>query len=158
MNRSRAFRLLFVLSGFVLCAPVYATVRFQAVVVHITSGDTLTLRRDGLLTRHRLAVVDAPELDQPYGRTAKKKLGGLLFKRRVLVEVVDEKSGLVLLEINGIRVAEWLLRRGLAWVVPEHAHDRRLSRLQYHSQNNRRGLWRTTGCVPPWLWRVGIRR
>ena len=158
VDRFRAFRPLFVLLGFALCAPAHATSRFEAVVVHIASGDTLTLQRDGLRTRYRLAVVDAPELDQPYGRTAKKKLGTLLFNRRVLVEIVDRKSKLVHLEIDGTRVAEWLVQQGLAWVTPEYAHSPHLSLLQYQSRITGRGLWRATGSIPPWRWRAGIRR
>ena len=159
MNRSPAFNKflwLFVL-GLVLGLPCEASSRFEALVVHISSGDTFTLHHDGLRTPCRLAAVDAPELDQPYGANAKKALGTLVFNRRVLVEVIDQESMLVRLALDGFQVHEVLLNRGLAWVAPAQDRNSRLLLLQSHSRDARRGLWRSDVYVAPWRWRAGFR-
>lgn len=159
MNRFRQCRglLLLVVLVFKLNPAVAAGMRFEALVVHIASGDTLTLRHDGVRIHSRLATIEAPEPDQPYGGAAKKTLGTLVFNRIVLVEVVDYDSMLVRVQIGGLQVDEILLHRGLAWVARPHTHNLRLSALQNASQSAHRGLWRAARPIAPWHWRAGVR-
>ena len=145
------------LLGIVLWSASAASPRFEAVIVHIASCDSFSVRRDGVRVRYRLALADAPELDQPYGAAAKKALGTLVFNRRVLVEVIDQESKLVRLEIEGLQVDEFLVTRGLAWLVPQYAANARLSLLQSGSRSARRGLWRGVVNIAPWRWRAGFR-
>lgn len=130
---------------------------FDAVIVHIASGDTVSVRVNGARIRCRLALADAPELDQPYGTAAKKALGKMLFNRRVLVQVIDRELMLVRLEVGGRQVDEVLLTSGLAWLTPRYAANSRLSLLQSASRSARRGLWRGAASVAPWRWRAGFR-
>jgi len=58
-------------------------------VVGVTDGDTLTLLVDREQIRIRLAQIDAPESNQPYGKKAKAALSTLAFGKQARVEVVD---------------------------------------------------------------------
>lgn len=99
-----------------------------------------------------LDTVDAPELDQPFGNTAKKLLVTLIFDRWVLVEVVNHASMPARLKLEGAQVDEIILRRGLGWVRPYSQKIPELSRLEHHSRSARRGLWQSKGPISPWRW------
>jgi hypothetical protein len=59
-------------------------------VVAVSDGDTLTLQVAGRESvRIRLAGIDAPELDQPYGAQARRALTALARHGTARVEVVD---------------------------------------------------------------------
>lgn len=151
------WRLIFVALGMIGWSGVEGSPRFEAVIVHIASGDSFSIRRDGVPVRYWLGFADAPELDQPYGPAAKKALGTLVFNRRVMVEILDKEAMLVRLEIEGRQVDEILLASGLAWLAPEYAGNSRLALLQSASRSARRGLWRDVVNIAPWRWRAGFR-
>ena len=108
----------------------------------------------------RLANVDAPEYDQPWGREAGEALARLvqegspefrLLYRDQYARVVD------LVSVKGIVVNEQLVRDGHAW-----AYDRRLPvwlRARYKgfertARDSGAGLWGSrTKPIPPWEWR-----
>ena len=58
-------------------------------VVSVTDGDTLTLKVDRKKHKIRLAGIDTPEKDQPWGKEAKKALVDKVRKKIITVEVVD---------------------------------------------------------------------
>ena len=153
----RRWRLVFVVLGIIWGPGVEGSPRFETVIVHIASGDSFSIRRDGVPVRCQLGFADAPEIDQPYGPAAKKALGILVFNRRVLVEILDKKAMLVRLEIEGRQVDELLLASGLAWLAPQYAGNSRLALLQSASRSARRGLWRDVVNIAPWRWRAGLR-
>ncbi len=51
-----------------------AGAEFKGPVVRITDGDTLAVRVDGKDVPVHLDGIDAPELDQPYGKSARRSL------------------------------------------------------------------------------------
>lgn len=127
-------------------------------VVGVHDGDTLMLRIDGdPQVKVRLAGIDAPELKQPYGQSAKQALSALVFDAVVQVDggqrdFYGRTLGTVYLgEIN---VNAALVEQGAAWVYRDYPHDPALVPLEAEAQAAQRGLWLLDGPhCPPWQYR-----
>ena len=127
-------------------------------VVGVSDGDTLTLRVDGSNVRVRLDGIDAPELGQPYGRSARRSLAQICKgKAATAVERGKDDEGRILASVRCGEVdanAEQV-RRGMAWV---HLRYVPFGSPLYEAETNARlqkvGLWRGKQPVPPWEWRA----
>lgn len=126
-------------------------------VVRVPDGDTLTVRVDGKDVPVHLDGIDAPELGQPYGRSARRSLAELCRgKDASVVERGKDDAGRVLgsVRCGEVDVNAEQVRRGLAWV---HLRYLPLGSPLYEFETNARlrgvGLWRAAEPVPPWEWR-----
>ena len=137
------------------------TAEFDGRVVGISDGDTLTVQTDGgQWVRVRLAGIDAPEHDQPYGTAATRSLAALALNRTVRVRRVaeDDYGRVVGVVVAGGRDLDAeQVRRGMAWVYRRYSRSRRLYALEAEAKQARRGLWADLNPVPPWDWRRGKR-
>ena len=143
-----------------LCATVShaALADLSGPVVGISDGDTLTVQSEGGKVRVRLDGVDAPELGQPYGKSARRALSELCRgKAATVVERGKDDEGRVL---GSVRCGEVdanveQVRRGMAWVYLRYVP---LGSPLYEAEANARlqklGLWRGKNPVPPWEWRA----
>ena len=127
-------------------------------VVGITDGDTLTLLVDREQVRIRLAQIDAPESNQPYGKKAKAALSALAFGRQARVEVVDiDRYGRTVGEVfvDGIDVNREMVREGHAWAYTKYSHSTEIVELENGARTEKRGLWALPASErePPWIWR-----
>ena len=108
----------------------------------------------------RLANVDAPEHDQPWGSEAREALVMLLRGGRPEFRLLyrDHHARVVgLVSVNGIVVNEQLVRAGHAWVydryVPEWLRAK-YKGFERVARSSGVGLWGTQPePVPPWEWR-----
>jgi len=157
------------------CAAASPDAEFTARVIIVLDGDTVMVVRacnggrqappaasrlpacvDNKPLKVRLAEIDAPEKEQPGGMESKQSLSGMVLKRRVSVDVqtVDKYGRLVAhLAVNGRRVSEEQLRRGMAWEYSNYHSNKTYVALEREAQRARRGLWAQAGAVPPWEWR-----
>ena len=126
-------------------------------VVGVRDGDTLTLRVEGKTVRVGLDGIDAPELDQPYGKSARRSLAQLCRgKEATAVERGKDEDGRILASVRcaDVDVNAEQVRRGMAWV---HLRYLPLGSPLYEFEANARlrgvGLWRANAPVPPWEWR-----
>lgn len=126
--------------------------------VHISDGDTLSLNTQ----RIRLACIDAPETDQPFGTESKARLKELVGDGyQMHVQVLDtDRYGrsIAKLYVRDVFVQEQLVKEGLAWVYPQFLHRcpttaTRLQAAQATAQQRRIGLWTDPYPIPPWVWR-----
>src|SRR5678816_2109014 len=62
---------------------------FYGPLVRVKDGDSLVAKVQGVAMDFRLAEIDAPELDQPYGRTAKQELVTLTTGQQLVLVPVD---------------------------------------------------------------------
>ena len=130
-------------------------------VVRITDGDGLLAEVVGVgRLSVRLAYVDAPEHDQPWGSESKKALARLArggdLRFRLLYR--DQYARVVaLIWAAGVVVNEELVRQGHAWVYPQYVPKQLRSRygaLEREARGAGRGLWGTgVRPVAPWDWR-----
>ena len=86
-----------------LCAAVSqaALADLNGQVVGVADGDTLTLRVDGGNVRVRLDGIDAPELGQPYGKSARRSLAQICRgKAATAVERGKDDEGRILASVH----------------------------------------------------------
>ena len=127
-------------------------------VVGVTDGDTLTLLVDRVQFRIRLAQIDAPESNQPYGKRAKSALSALAFGKQARVEVVDiDRYGRTVGEVfvDGIDVNREMVREGHAWAYTKYSHTTEIIELEDSARIAKKGLWALpeNQREPPWIWR-----
>ncbi len=137
---------------------VQATGHFRA--VRVIDGDTMRIvGSDNVELTLRLAGVDAPERDQPYGNTATGALEAIVRDEHLtLVDIGRDKYGRVL--ANCFIGNEWieleLVQQGFAWAYPEFA-EAELVGAENKARAAGEGLWAADSPIPPWKWRKGER-
>ncbi len=128
-------------------------------VVALSDGDTFTCL-DAAQQQHkiRLANIDTPEKNQPYGTKAKQVLSGLIFNKQVLIETQEfDRYGrtIGLAYVDGINVNREMVARGAAWVYPQYNRDQSLPALESAAKSANLGIWALAQAqvIPPWEWR-----
>lgn len=156
------------LSAFVW--PATAAEQFDAKVIGVADGDTLTvLFVDGQAKtprRVRLSGIDAPEKAQAFGAVAREQLSRLAFGRVGYLDcrAVDQYGRSVcMVRVDGVDVGMRMVELGLAWHYKRYASSQpRDEAASYAMAENaaraaKAGLWRDLGTaaapVPPWDWR-----
>ena len=131
-------------------------------VVSISDGDTVTVLTDNKQTKVRLAEIDTPEKNQPYGKKAKKALSDFIFGKivQIKVETIDRYGrtiGKIFLDNQNIN--KEMVKLGHAWVYIEYARDKTLFVLEKEAREKQLGLWALpeTQRIAPWEWRRGKR-
>ncbi|MHB1085670.1 MAG: thermonuclease family protein [Thiobacillus sp.] len=121
MKRWFALYLLFIASAI---APSALADTLTGTVFVVIDGDTVLFRPDHYRNRSRaflkirLADIDAPENDQPYGDAATHALTTLVLNQRVEIDTVAiDKYGRTIARIRKgtMQVDAELVRRGFAW-------------------------------------------
>lgn len=131
--------------------PVYG-----CIVVGVPDGDTLTLFCDGKKRVVDLAEVDAPELRQDFGTRAQQSLSDMCLRRTARIEndrTTADGRIVARVTCDDVSAGAEQLRRGMAWVSDEHAHDKTLYVAQNIARHAERGLWSGETPVAPWEWR-----
>lgn len=128
----------------------------QGEVLSVADGDTLVLRCAGQALRVRLAQIDAPEYQQPYGRRARKELALLVQGQSVRLQeqgrdVYDRALGTVY--VGELDVNREMVRRGYAWAYRRYLRDPQLLQDEAAAREQRLGLWNDPTPKPPWQFR-----
>ncbi len=149
----------------------------QGKVVKVADGDTVTIV-DGSGKKHRirLAGIDAPEKDQPYGDVSTQNLNKLVsdktvtidyekrdrYKRivgKVFVDPPGEVFCMALDCVKKIDAGLEQIKTGLAWhykyyQMEQSEVDRRLySESESEARIKQLGLWKDEDPMAPWEWR-----
>lgn len=158
----RAFALLCLLFLAWAVAGPAAAETLRGTVIVVIDGDTVLFKPDHThpsgraFLKVRLADIDAPEHDQPYGDTATRALAAQVLSRRVEVDTVATDvygRTIARIRMDGDEVGADLVRRGLAWSAMRSRHASELKAAQRQARLARRGLWQDAAPVPPWVWR-----
>jgi len=133
------------------------------VVSRVIDGDSLELTIGGSKLSVRLAEIDAPERDQPYGPEATAALEQLVAGRGVRIEVVDiDRYGRTVARVHRGRldVSTEMVRRGHAWAYTRYAETIEIINAEDEARAGSRGLWRLPPADrdPPWIWREKRRK
>ncbi|QXP92206.1 thermonuclease family protein [Methylococcus capsulatus] len=158
----RNYRFLGVLSLVLLLhgGPVIAET-LEGRVVGVHDGDTITVL-DVSKKQHkiRFAQIDAPESRQDFGQASKQSLSDLVFGKQVTVEVeTTDKYGRTVgkVLVGGTDANLEQVRRGMAWVYRQYAHDPDYFAAEESARNAKTGLWSRPDAVPPWEFRHGAK-
>ena len=158
----RAFALLCLLFLAWAVAGPAAAETLRGTVIVVIDGDTVLFKPDHYhpsgraFLKIRLADVDAPEHDQPYGDTATQALAAQVLNQRVEVDTVATDvygRTIARIRMDGDEVGADLVRRGLAWSATRSRQASELKAAQRQARLARRGLWQDAAPVPPWVWR-----
>jgi len=129
----------------------------------VLDGDRIQLKTQlGKILIMKLQGIDAPEIEQPYGKDARDKLvstlkgkkfwlvgSGLNKKREVIVRALYTKKGGELVYIN-----DELVKAGYAWWdAQQPTKDKYLKNYQAEAQKKKLGLWEAEDPISPWAWR-----
>jgi len=127
-------------------------------ILRVVDGDSFTAEFNGRRAPCRLYGADAPELDQPYGRSSHAWLKNLCLNKILMGSIVTidcyNRTVVDLWAITNIRVALRAILSGYAWHTPRWSPDRPLlAAAQTAAKQNRNGLWELEDPIPPWTWR-----
>jgi endonuclease YncB( thermonuclease family) len=138
-------------------------------VVNVADGDIFTLKTEGELgnIKIRLAGIDAPELEQPFGELSRKRLSSLIFAKDIRVEQVDvDNYGRVIGQVflpdplkgTELNINQFMVYSGAAWVWPEGAASDELYKLEQLSKAKKYGIWSLPDPdrTPPWEYRAEL--
>lgn len=145
---------------------------FQAQVVGITDGDTVTVLAEGKREEKvRLSGIDCPEKKQPFGEKAKQSLSDLLFGKTARVEWSKrDRYGRVVGQVfvsppcqsepcPSLDAGLAQIRSGLAWHFKRYEKEQTpqdreaYARAEEKARGQKLGLWSESDPVPPWEWR-----
>lgn len=127
-------------------------------MVSIADGDTIRVLYKGGQLKIRLAEIDTPEKEQPYGNRARQALAELVAGKVVrVVEQDRDRYGRIVgrVYVGDLDVNAALVRQGAAWVYRQYAKDQKLFRIEREAKTAGRGLWGLPEAerVAPWEWR-----
>ena len=150
MNNSLAVILLLITANIAIAE------EYDAKVIVVIDGDTLVVLHNNAKVKIRMANIDAPEKDQPFGMQARQVMFGMVFKKQVHIDSVTvDKYGrtVALVTMNGLNINEEMVKRGMAWEYSYYKPGRIYMALQSEAQQEHRGLWSQTNPIAPWIWR-----
>tara|TARA_B100000963_G_C22534476_1_gene629104 strand:+ start:81 stop:596 length:516 start_codon:yes stop_codon:yes gene_type:complete len=141
--------------------PADAKESLKGNVVKIIDGDTLDVNIDSNIIRIRLADIDTPERNQPWGLEAKKFLTTKILKKEVQILITNKdrygrQIGIIFLENTNIN--ELMVLKGHAWAYRKYLRNKNLIRIENKARKASIGLWRKGDAIPPWDWRKGVRQ
>ena len=142
--------------GFLSFLPCLAYADLTGQVIHVADGDTLTLVINKEWVRARLAGIDAPEANQPFGKLSRESLSDLCFWQQVtVIPKGKDQYGRMFAQVlcGDVDAGAEQVRRGMAWVYDRYAKDSDLKPLQAEAKAAKRGLWADPYSNPPWKWR-----
>ena len=136
---------------------------FEGKVIGIKDGDTFEVLYDGQAEKVRLAEIDCPEKQQPFGNNARQYASQLCFGKMVTVTSSGKRDrygrvvGTITTE-EGLNVNEELIKAGLAWHYKDYSKSEALALLQQEAKAQKAGLWQEKNPVAPWNWRKHKRK
>lgn len=132
---------------------------FLGDVTHVVDGDTLVITRaDGSEVNVRLFGVDAPEVKQAFGPSAKGYAAFLAEDRQVEVVPQDlDRYGRLVAEVilpDGRTLSREMVSAGLAWWYAAYAPEAAvLQELERAARASATGLWCDPKPISPWEFR-----
>jgi len=135
----------------------------EGLIINVVDGDTVHLLNDNQeKLKVRLHHIDAPELDQYYGKESKFVLEQLILNKKVTV-ISDKKDKykrlLGVISLDEVDVNLEMIKAGAAWHFKKYAKfdqskDQYLiyDENEYQAKLKKIGLWKEKA-ISPWLWR-----
>lgn len=134
----------FVLAGLLPLAALAE--RFEALVSHVTDGDTVWVRpvQGGPPQHVRIDGIDAPESCQAFGREARAALASRVLHKRVVVITQgadDYRRTIAQLRLGRSDVGAWMVSHGYAWSYRFRSDLGPYARQEARARSRRLGMW-----------------
>lgn len=126
--------------------------------VSVIDGDTFKVKVQGAVMDVRLQGIDAPEIDQPFGKDARGILERLIRDQQVVLvfDDVDHYGRIVARAwVRNVDINLEMIRRGAAWFDSGYARDDELYSAEQKARDAKQGLWSLSleQRIEPWMWR-----
>ena len=125
---------------------------------NVYDGDTFTLIAiNGEKVKIRVVGIDAPEVDQDYGRESRDYARSLIDSKIVTVylepgETYGRKLGIVITS-DGKHFNYEMVKAGYAWHYSYYNNDKYLAAAEESARDLKSGLWAEESPQAPWEWR-----
>jgi len=156
-----AFLVLLCLLSLPSCRGRARRVPFEARVVGVSDGDTITVLEGTTQVKVRLNGIDCPEKRQAFGSRAKQATSEMAFGKTVTVRPLSrDRYGRTVADVvlpDGRLLGRELVAAGLAWHYTKYSKDEALARAERAAREARRGIWSEPRPVAPWEFRASSR-
>ncbi len=126
---------------------------FQARVIKVHDGDTITVSNKHRQIKIRLAWIDCPEYRQAYGLKARVFTNKLGYRKIATIKTIakDRYGRLVAFVILPDKrvLNEELLIAGLAWNYKRYSKSKRYADLERQARKAKKGLWKQANPLSP---------
>lgn len=144
---------------FLYSVTAYSQTTFNARVVGIKDGDTVVVL-DSLnnQTTLRLAEVDCPEKNQPFGTRAKQFTSDQIYLKTIKYVITDiDRYGRSIAKIyydtdNKYLSAE-IIKAGMGWHYKRYSNSKELANFEIKARKEKIGLWIDNNPIEPSEWR-----
>jgi micrococcal nuclease len=144
--------LFFVAVIMLLACPAFAR-QFNAVCDRVVDADTLLVTENGKKHTVQLAYIIAPELNQKFGAEAKNYLESLVLNQRLRISVISSQEDIITAEVFSSKkqdpINQELVRKGLAWPIPEKNKKNPYDASASLAQKRLLGVWSDPQLKPP---------
>ncbi|PLX80140.1 MAG: hypothetical protein C0615_01605 [Desulfuromonas sp.] len=126
------------------------------IVIDVIDGDTVVIQCEGKARQVHLVSVDAPQLEQPYGKQAKAFTEKMVKNHVVTARYIDNSRVSDIVNANGQSLKWGLIRAGLAWYPDNHQEatlrnvSDKVGKFERKARRARKGLWAQDNPQPPW--------
>tara|TARA_X000000368_G_C23032860_1_gene713359 strand:- start:361 stop:870 length:510 start_codon:yes stop_codon:yes gene_type:complete len=134
-----------------------------AKVIKVIDGDTIHLRNKKYgKIKVRLAEIDAPERDQPYGEEAKVALKKIILNKSVKLNkvAIDRYNRVIgIVYYNDLEINYFLVRNGFAWCYDKYNKREKIKNAENYARSEKIGIWLyEKNVIAPWDWRKNKRK
>ena len=148
--------LLFLLFSF---SSLFSQTTLTAKVVGVKDGDTVVVL-DSLnnQTTLRLAEVDCPEKNQPFGTKAKQFTSDQIYLKTIKYVVTDtdrygRSIAMIYYDIDNKYLSAEIIKAGMGWHYKRYSTSKELATFEDNAKRNKIGLWVDNNPINPSEWR-----
>lgn len=130
-----------------------------AKVVGVKDGDTVVVL-DSLNNQItlRLAEVDCPEKNQPFGTKAKQFTSDQVYLKTIKYVITDtdryERSiAMIYYDSDNKYLSAEIIKAGMGWHYKRYSTSKELADFEITARNNKKGLWIVNNPIEPSEWR-----
>jgi len=132
---------------------------FTATVVGVKDGDTVVVL-DSLnkQTTLRLAEVDCPEKNQPFGTKAKQYTSDQIYLKTIKYVVTDtdrygRSIAMIYYDTDNKYLSAEIIKAGMGWHYKRYSTSKELATFEDNAKKDKIGLWVDSSPVAPWEFR-----
>jgi micrococcal nuclease len=144
---------------YLLSSCLYSQNTLTAKVVGIKDGDTVVVL-DSLnnQTTLRLAEVDCPEKNQPFGTKSKQFTSDQIFLKTIKYIVTDtdrygRSIAMIYYDTDNKYLSAEIIKAGMGWHYKRYSTSKELATFEDNAKRNKIGLWVDNNPINPSDWR-----
>lgn len=137
----------------------FSQTTLTAKVIGIKDGDTVVVL-DSLNNQItlRLAEVDCPEKNQPFGTKAKQFTSDQVYLKTIKYVITDtdrygRSIAMIYYDSDNKYLSAEIIKAGMGWHYKRYSTSKELANLEISAKKNKKGLWIDNNPIEPSAWR-----